>query len=334
MSSKVASHLVVFVLGQVFGVFVARISLADLLCSENAISATHYLNAISATHYNGPKAIVNSPGISASFLSSHAIPQHAQTPFWTVPRDGLRPVFVFSKASQPSIKSYSQVGQDVLILKLFEKHVRTGGEAGHYFIDLASNNATTLSNTLHLEQKGWQGLCIEPNSVYWYGLSAFRKCLVVGAFVGGSKDGTEVNVSLSNGAFGGIIGDEFDNRVNTKKQAKRNLLTISTLLSVADTPKIIDYLSLDVEGAEHIVMGNFPFHEYKFRFATVERPKKKLRSLFEEHGYIHANFTLCTWGETLWYHPDYIKLSKEDIYEIAISMKDLFSFTWKGYPGA
>ena len=40
-----------------------------------------------------------------------------------------------------------------------------------YFVDLAANDPIDLSNTFKLEQMGWEGLCIEPNPVYWYRLS-------------------------------------------------------------------------------------------------------------------------------------------------------------------
>jgi len=255
-------YLFVFALGHGLGVFVSRISILDVIVS-------------SATETQRSMWNEGSTAIGASLTSSQLMSQDIQSPFWTIPRNGLRPVFVFSKASQPSFKSYSQVGQDVLILKLVQKHVLSGGESGRYFIDLAANDAIELSNTFHLEQNGWQGLCLEPNPIYWYGLSAFRNCLVLGSFVGGTDDGTEVNVSLSNGVFGGIVGlskPNTENDLASKKMKieKRNLLTISTALSIANPPKVIDYLSLDVEGAEHIVMENFPFHEYKVRFATVE----------------------------------------------------------------
>lgn len=167
---------------------------------------------------------------------------------------------------------------------------------------------------------------MEPNSIYWYGLSAFRKCLVLGSFVGGVQDGTEVNVSLSNGVYGGIVGNEFDNKAKTKEQEVRNLLTIATALDIANPPQIIDYLSLDVEGAEHMIMETFPFQKYKIRFATIERPNQTLRKLLTENGYTHANFTLSYWGETLWYHPNYVALSSANIEEIALSIKRVFPF--------
>ena len=85
-------------------------------------------------------------------------------------------------------------------MKLINRHEQSGGESHHYFLDLAANDAVHLSNTLHLEQNGWKGLCIEGNPMYWYSLSAFRNCTIVGAFVfvGGTEDGKQVGVRLSN----------------------------------------------------------------------------------------------------------------------------------------
>jgi len=36
----------------------------------------------------------------------------------------------------------------------------------NFFVDLAAYEPRFLSNTYLLEQKGWEGLCIEPNSDY------------------------------------------------------------------------------------------------------------------------------------------------------------------------
>jgi len=105
-----------------------------------------------------------------------------------------------------SQESYAQVGQDSIILDLL-------GSNG-YFIDLAANDALDLTNTLALERKGWTGLCVEPNSVYWYGLS-HRKCQVVGALVAGTES-EEVKVKFR-GVYGGIV-DKMDNRLANRKK--------------------------------------------------------------------------------------------------------------------
>jgi hypothetical protein len=166
---------------------------------------------------------------------------------------------------QETQESFSQVGQDSIILDLL-------GPDG-YFIDLAANDALDLTNTLALERKGWTGLCVEPNPVYWYGLS-HRRCTVVGALVSGTIS-EQVKVKFR-GVFGGIVG-------------KFNV------------PHIIDYLSLDVEGSEYEIMKDFPFKDYTFKVLTVERPNKKLKSLLSENGYIYLA-ELANWGEYLWCH--------------------------------
>ena len=68
----------------------------------------------------------------------------------------------------------------------------------HFFVDLAANDALYLSNTFVLEKNGWEGVCIEANPEYWYGLASFRTCTIVGAAVGGKPedDGLEVNFAL------------------------------------------------------------------------------------------------------------------------------------------
>jgi hypothetical protein len=38
------------------------------------------------------------------------------------------------------------------------------------------------------------------------------------------------------------------------------------------TPSVIDFLSLDIEGAEHLVLGTFPWHTHTVYVTSIERP--------------------------------------------------------------
>ena len=78
-------------------------------------------------------------------------------------------------------------------------------------------------------------------------------------------------------------------------------MTLLEIFQRFHTPKVIDYLSLDVEGAEDFVMNSFPFHSYRFNILTVERPSKDLQSILKRNGYILLR-QLKNWGETLWIH--------------------------------
>ena len=203
----------------------------------------------------------------------------------------------------------SQVNQDVIISALVStyqtkydttKHQADGSSRSPYFLDLAANDAIYLSNTLRLESQGWNGLCIEPNGFYWYRL-AHRKCTVAAAFIGGKQDGQEIQVRLGTGEYGGIVGKGFDNPKKKPTDETRFSVSFQTLLEQFEVPHVIDYLSLDVEGAEEIIMKDFPFQEYTFRFLTVERPHPSLQALFRANGYQFV-MLLVHWGETLWVH--------------------------------
>ncbi len=176
-----------------------------------------------------------------------------------------------------------QWGQDVAVASFF-KFKKNG-----FFIDLASNHAFKASNTFTLEQNyGWNGICIEPNSIYWKDLS-YRKCEVVAAFIG-AKDMDEIEVTISSDAgpapYGGIVGKDFKNK-SVRKNARQAEYSVSlkTILAKFNAPKVIDFLSLDIEGAELFVMENFPFDEYTFLTLAIESPGEELSNLLAKKGY-------------------------------------------------
>jgi hypothetical protein len=90
------------------------------------------------------------------------------------------------------------------------------------------------------------------------GTRFLRRCQVVGAIVGEVRNDTIV--FSKNGALGGIVGDACDNH-----DAKGGEV------------RFIDYLSLDVEGAESLIMKHFPFDEYSFNIRTVDGGKAQRR---------------------------------------------------------
>lgn len=198
----------------------------------------------------------------------------------------------------PNKTWYSQARQDEAIVSLL------GGKRDGYFIDLAANDATILSNTYALERHyGWKGLCIEPNADYFYNLTHYRKnCELVAAVIGGNR--MDRVHFFESGDHSGIVG--FDNP--ERFRAKSKMAYTVTLLEVFEkfgVPKEIDYLSLDVEGAEDYIMNVFPIEKYKVKLMTIERPKEKLRELLLSKNYVQIQ-RLSRWGETLWAHREII----------------------------
>ena len=93
-----------------------------------------------------------------------------------------------SYVKQSAPRSSHQCNQDKLVVKLYGEDFRG------YFVDLAANDAVHISNTLMIERDyNWDGVCIEANPAYWFGL-AHRKCTVIGAAVG-KTDNEPMNLS-------------------------------------------------------------------------------------------------------------------------------------------
>jgi len=209
----------------------------------------------------------------------------------TIP--GWNPVYVYTgesnKLNDNGSQFHGQLLQDEMVIKLLN-FKRNG-----YFIDLAANEAVGLSNTYVLERDyDWTGLCIEPNPEYWYSL-AFRKCQTVGAMVGKNQD-EEVAVVFGKKHLAGI---EFRG-TKRKDQTTRRTANLERVFNLFKVPKKIDYLSLDVEGAELFIMEAFPFDKYQFSVLSIEWVPDKLKGLLLRNGYKLVHH-FRDW-ETLWVH--------------------------------
>ena len=220
------------------------------------------------------------------------------------------------KEDSKTPKSFSQVGQDFKIVNMLGGPTSSSSEGG-YFIDLAANHATALSNSYHLEQqRNWKGLCMEANPIYWFDLARYRSCDIVGAVIGNDhrtnesmpfafpKRNNPGKGARDGAVMGGLVG--YDQKEGGKGIDVVDVYTvpIAEILERFDVPKLIDYMSLDVEGAEFFVMKNFPFHDYTIKIVTIERPTGDLINLLSKNGYEKVK-DLSTWGETLWIHSDF-----------------------------
>ena len=175
-----------------------------------------------------------------------------------------------------------------------------GFKTGGYFIDLAANDAVTLSNSYTLEQQyGWKGLCVEPNPEYHTRLLQIRSCEVIAAAVS-SREGQaffEFNhatkslghrFAYSNGVFGRLT-----NR-NSSSTTPVWTIPFSRLLMEHHTPTTIDFMSLDCEGNEAAVMETFPWETHTISVLSTEHPKPPLIAKLIAHGYK----ALCFVGNT------------------------------------
>jgi FkbM family methyltransferase len=66
------------------------------------------------------------------------------------------------------------------------------------------------------------------------------------------------------------IGDQFLNEGETTFSFEAKSATLNSLLVKANAPTLIDFLSLDVEGAELDVLKGIDFTKYNFKYMVIE----------------------------------------------------------------
>jgi FkbM family methyltransferase len=175
---------------------------------------------------------------------------------------------------------YSQLGQDewVLIRKT------TPG----YFVEIGAFDGVHLSNTLALEQKGWRGLCIEPEPSAYLALLANRNCQTANVALAG-KPNERVPFCV-NGIYSSITSDP------ARATIQVSTATLDQVLDDYGAPSRIHYISIDTEGNELEILQAFDFKKWQVDLWTVEHNdhtrrtrivSRSLIKLFAAQGYRH-----------------------------------------------
>jgi hypothetical protein len=211
---------------------------------------------------------------------------------------GFREVIVFAGSASIGPNSTgpfagSQARQDELVEHVFE------GVPVPFYVDLAANDAVTMSNTWRLEfNPSWNGLCIEANPKHFWRLQG-RRCTLVVAVVDGTLD-KEVVFDFG-GANQGIAGDGVKALRLRPQSTMLRTATLRAIFERVPVPSVIHYMSLDIEGAETGAMSAFPFELNTVLVMTIERPDPALIKLLYRHGYLFV-WCLSWFGETVFVH--------------------------------
>ncbi len=190
-----------------------------------------------------------------------------------------RLILASTRKKQISSISMSQAGQDCWVYGEVFNEAENG-----FFLDIGAHEGVSLSNTFILETRyNWRGICIEGNPNTFPYLQMNRSCRCINICVD-SQDG--VVAFALRGVMSGIISDDCDNIDKEENTVEVTTTMLEKILIQENAPSLIDYLSIDIEGAEDRALLGFPFSDYMFNCMTIERPSEKLRNVLKSHGYI------------------------------------------------
>lgn len=173
-----------------------------------------------------------------------------------------------------------------------------------YFVELGANDGVTQSNSLYFEKyRNWHGLLIEPtphnflecrknrspkNSIYCAACVSFDydKEFVRIAYSNLMSTPVSLESDIKDPLAHARLGDQFLGKNEIVFEFGAVAHPLNVLLLDADAPKLIDFLSLDVEGAELEVLKGVDYKIFRFKFILVEcRDFPRLSAYLEEQGY-------------------------------------------------
>lgn len=168
-------------------------------------------------------------------------------------------------------KSYSQEGEDLILRRLF------GGQKSGFYVDVGAHHPKRFSNTYLFYLAGWNGINIDamPGSMKIFNkirprdiniekpVSEKKEVLTYYAF----------NDPALNG-FSKKLSDERKNNKNDYHVVFEKDIETSTLTKILSTnlPKDqkIDFLSIDVEGLDFMVLKSNDFNIFKPKVILIE----------------------------------------------------------------
>ena len=208
---------------------------------------------------------------------------------------------------------FSQAGQDKRIKDAFFRNRKDG-----FFLEIGAFDGVTGSNCLHFEKfMGWDGVAAEPSRTQYKFLEKNRRCQTVNKAVGFSGDTVEfVEVVEGPAMLSGVNSEDFamtktflDND-DASRTITYDVETVSVMEMVGDR-SLVDFMSLDIEGAEMKVLESIDFDRVQMRVIAVENSdigSPIFRTFFDGIGYRYFD----TIGhDEIYYHPDSVSFTRD-----------------------
>ncbi|HEX8029054.1 MAG TPA: FkbM family methyltransferase [Vicinamibacterales bacterium] len=175
----------------------------------------------------------------------------------------------------------SEIGQDKwVIVKMFP------GVTNGYFLDVGSGHGTIGSNTKALEDLGWSGICVDPFPTHMEDRRCQVQKVVVSSVAGQS---VQFHTHAGLGGIADTLG-KWKDEASKSPTVAFTTTTLGAVLDAAKAPPYIEFLSLDIEGAEFEALKGVPFERYRFGAMAIEHndeePKRTdILKFLESHGY-------------------------------------------------
>lgn len=194
-----------------------------------------------------------------------------------------------------SLETWSQVHQDWVVALLFATVLTPQSRT---YVDLAANGPIFDSNTYLFDRcLGWQGVCIEANPQYAAHHAQTRSSTFISACVAPTPTDAFFDMT-SIGQLGHLVTASAHNKTGTVRAMRCEPLA-HLLAPFPRISKHIDYLSLDVEGAELGALQSIDWAQTSVSLMTVEDATSAIVTLLAAQQMVPV---MCIMIDTVFVH--------------------------------
>ena len=194
-----------------------------------------------------------------------------------------------TRFNAPFTPSYSQCGEDLSLELVLNQHIRNG-----FYVDIGAHDPNRFSVTRKLYDRGWTGVDVDGNGLFEKSFKEFRpRNKFIHACVG-LQDMYSFCV-FDEGAVSTVNRDweEIFKDAGFKKLREEKVrgLTLRAILDDIDVPTRIDFLNIDIEGADEEALLSIDFASLpteRFPFFILLETSPPIKSALESPAVLHA----------------------------------------------
>lgn len=203
-------------------------------------------------------------------------------------------IIFFLVMGQLDATYYSQVGQDKFVQEKFFQDKKEG-----VFVDIGAYDGVTGSNTYFFEkERGWTGVCVEPQPNMFVKLKEARKCICIqGAVSDTAKKAQFLHIPDYADQLSGLVDEYHPEHAAKIKYCEERFGVPSTIIEVDCFPfndlmaqngiTHIDFLSIDTEGNEYTILKSIDWNKVKIDVIALEDNyhDPRFAELLQQQGY-------------------------------------------------
>lgn len=186
--------------------------------------------------------------------------------------------------------SKSQINQDLFVIAAL--NFKKKG----FFIEIGAADGLNLSNSYLLEKKfNWNGILCEPSTIYKKLIKKNRKSKIETKCIYNRNTKIkflETAYPMLSTMKSFIFSDHHKKLRNEliNHNCIKETISVNKFLQKHNCPINIDYLSIDTEGSEYLILKNFNLKKYNIKIITIEHNftsnRKKIQNYLFKNNYL------------------------------------------------